>query len=52
MSRSIVAMEDGDYITWVLHDDTIAQVTKAQLKEALRKAGEKQTELWTKPYEI
>ena len=51
MSRSIVAMNDEDRITWVLADDTIAQVSKAQLQEALRKAGEKQTELWTKPYE-
>lgn len=51
VARSIIALEDGETITWVLADDTIAQVTKAQLKEVLRKAGEKQTELWTKPYE-
>ena len=48
--RSIVAMNDDETITWVLHDDTIAQVSKAQLKEVLRKAGQKQTELWTVPY--
>ena len=50
MGRSIVAMNDDETITWVLHDDTIAQVSKAQLKEVLRKAGQKQTELWTVPY--
>lgn len=40
-----------DYTTWVLADNTVAQVTIEQLATALRKAGEKQTELWTKPYE-
>lgn len=51
MARSIVALNDGETITWVLHDNTIANVTKEQLKTALRLAGQKQTELWTKPYE-
>ena len=36
---------------WVLADNTVAEVTVAQLAEALRKAGDKQTELWTVPYE-
>lgn len=36
---------------WVLADNTVAEVTIAQLAEALRKAGDKQTELWTVPYE-
>ena len=56
LSRTITAatatgasMEDKT--TWVLADNTIAQVSIAQLAQALRKAGEKQTELWTKPYE-
>lgn len=51
MSRSIVALDDGETIIWVLHDNSIANVTKEQLKMALRLAGQKQTELWTKPYE-
>ena len=51
MARSIVALSDGETITWVLHDNSIANVTKEQLKMALRLAGQKQTELWTKPYE-
>ena len=51
IARSIIALEDGELMTWVLHDDTIAEVTKEQLKQVLRKAGEKQTELWTVPYQ-
>lgn len=37
--------------TWVLADNTIAEVTIAQLAEALRLAGDAQTALWTVPYE-
>lgn len=51
IARAIIALEDGETITWVLADDTIVKVSKEQLKQVLRKAGEKQTELWTKPYE-
>ena len=35
---------------WVLADNTIAEVTIAQLAEALRLAGDAQTSLWTIPY--
>ena len=37
--------------TWVLADNTIAEVTIAQLAEALRLAGDAQTALWTVPYQ-
>ena len=37
--------------TWVLHNNTVATVTIRQLAYALRLAGEKQTVLWTVPYE-
>lgn len=37
--------------TWVLADNTIARPTIKQLAKALRLAGDKQTELWTIPYE-
>lgn len=37
--------------TWVLADNTVAQVTISQLAQALKLAGEQQTELWTVPYE-
>lgn len=36
---------------WVLADNTVANVTINQLAKALLLAGQKQTELWTKPYE-
>lgn len=37
--------------TWVLADNTIAEVSIKQLSEALRLAGDAQTKLWTIPYE-
>ena len=37
--------------SWVLADNTVAQVTVNQLTQALLLAGQKQTELWIKPYE-
>lgn len=40
-----------DTTTWVLHNNTVAQVTVRQLATALRLAGEEQTRLWTVPYE-
>lgn len=36
---------------WVLADNTVAQVTIDQLTQALLLAGQKQSELWVKPYE-
>lgn len=50
MARSIVALNDGETVQWVLADNTIAQVTRAQLREALRKAGTAQTAIWSDPY--
>ena len=50
MARSIVALNDGETVQWVLADNTIAQVTKEQLREALRKSGEAQTAIWADPY--
>ena len=52
MARSAVAMTDDETITWVLNDNSIAQVTKVQLLKALRLSGEEQTRLWTMPYEV
>lgn len=49
MARSILVMNDTEQITWILSDNTPAQVTKAQLELALRKAGEAQTQLWSQP---
>ena len=50
MARSIIALDLGEKVQWVLADNTIAQVTRAQLREALRKAGEAQTAIWADPY--
>lgn len=37
--------------SWVLADNTVAQVTIGQLAQALLLSGQKQSELWVKPYE-
>ena len=37
--------------TWVLADNTVAQVSMQQLAQALRAAGEQQTALWIVPYQ-
>lgn len=55
MSRTVTAAAAtgasmNDTTVWVLHDNTVAQPSIRQLATALRLAGEKQTELWTKPY--
>lgn len=50
MTRSIIALDLGEKVQWVLADNTIKMVTRAQLREALRKAGEAQTAIWADPY--
>ena len=52
MSRAVNMADSMDEKTeWVLHDNTVAIVTAAQLRQACRLAGKAQTALWTKPYE-
>ena len=52
MARSVVALnDDSETVQWVLADNTIAQVTRVQLKQALRLAGEAQTAIWANPYQ-
>lgn len=52
MARAVTMAESMDEQTeWVLHDNTVAIVTAAQLKQACRLAGKAQTRLWTVPYE-
>ncbi|OVZ20494.1 hypothetical protein CDO45_02100 [Pseudomonas aeruginosa] len=46
MARSIASMEDGETITWVLADNSPADVTREELREALRLAGASQAALW------
>lgn len=50
MARSIIALDLGETVQWVLADNSIAQVTRGQLREALRKAGMAQTAIWADPY--
>ena len=56
MSRTVsIATANGmpmtTETTWVLADNIIAQVTLQQLAKACLLAGQKQTELWTVPYQ-
>lgn len=51
LARAIIAMEDTDTIPWVLTNNSVVYVGRAELKEALRMGGLKQAELWIKPYQ-
>ena len=55
MARAITmfqasSLPEDTTTAWVLADNTVAQVTVAQLAQALLMSGQKQTELWIKPY--
>lgn len=50
MARALLGLGDADTMPWVLADNTIVQVTKAELQEALRLSGTAMAELWVKPY--
>ena len=51
MSVAASSMTDDETNIWVLHDNTVVQVTKAQLLLACRLARIAQSAVWTKPYE-
>lgn len=52
MARAITAADTGlEKTAWVLADNTIAEVTKEQLQQALTKAMLAMSELWTVPYQ-
>ena len=46
MARAIVAMDDADVTQWILADNSIISVSKAELKEALKLAGQAMTAIW------
>lgn len=46
MGRAVSCMGDGESVTWVLANNTIAKVSRAELVEALRLAGSEQSLLW------
>ena len=50
MASAITAMDEADTITWVLADNTVATVTRVELREALRLAGAAMAEIWVRPY--
>ena len=50
MSRSIVALDEGEEIEWTLADKSAAMVTRNTLRQALRLAGAQQTAIWRLPY--
>lgn len=49
MARAAVVMTDEETTKWVLANNDDVMVTKAELLEALRLAGEEQTRLWVMP---
>ena len=50
MARAILSMTDTDTTTWILANNTVLAVTKAELLEALKLTGEAQTKVWVAPY--
>lgn len=50
MARALGAMDDTDTTAWVLADNSVAQVGRMELREALRLAGAEMTRLWVSPY--
>lgn len=51
MSVAASSMTDDELNVWVLHDNSVVQVTKGQLLQACRLARIAQSAVWTKPYE-
>ena len=53
MARALTAAEAAkqDSTVWVLADNAVATVTKAQLAQALARSMEEMAKLWTAPYE-
>ncbi|MGL4755448.1 MAG: hypothetical protein ACRCXB_24060 [Aeromonadaceae bacterium] len=55
MARVVAtSTSDSDEVEWVLADNTVATVTISCLREALRLAGLRQTEIWNdgRPIEV
>ena len=48
MSRAIIGMQAANVgtITWTLADNTVTEVTLAEITEAMILAGQRQAELW------
>ncbi len=50
MARALAAMDPGDTLPWVLHDNTVAVVDRDELREALRLAGAEMAAIWVDVY--
>lgn len=51
ITRAIVILPDDTYTTtWILADNTVATVTRVELREALQLAAAEQARLWVIPY--
>ena len=50
MARAVAVMDDADELPWVLADNSITTVSKAEIREALRLAGLATAAEWVKPY--
>lgn len=50
MLRAYSAMSETDTVPWVLHDNTLASVSKATLQEASHLASAAMNRLWVTPY--
>ena len=46
MCRAAFGMDEVETITWTLHDNSTAEVTRQQLRNALREAGKLTTAVW------
>ncbi|CAH9055037.1 hypothetical protein PSECIP111951_01159 [Pseudoalteromonas holothuriae] len=46
MARAILVMDEQDTTTWILANNAVVEVTKAQLFSACKLASEQQTALW------
>jgi len=46
MARSITALDEGETVLWVLHDNSVTEASRDELREALRLAGSAQAALW------
>lgn len=50
MARAVAVMDDTDELPWVLADNSVITVSKAEIREALRLAGLATAAEWVKPY--
>ena len=51
LSAQLSGIQMSEKADWVLADNTVASVSYEQLARACALAGQKQSELWVKPYE-